>query len=290
MNAIVTVTCRDQIGIVSALSTLLHDNRCNILESQQFSQPDAGTVPEDGVGTFFMRIECALPDGFDCQTLDAALATVRERFDATITVNDPSIKLRTVIMVSRHDHCLEDILYRVRTRALPIDIVAVVSNHPDSQERIEGLGIPYHHWPVTPETKLEQEKKLGELISRENVELVVLARYMQVLSDTMAGDHFGRIINIHHSFLPAFKGAKPYHRAYERGVKHIGATAHYVTPELDEGPIIEQDVERVSHAQDADELVRRGRDIESRVLARALRLHAERRVFINGRRSVVFAK
>jgi formyltetrahydrofolate deformylase len=224
----------------------------------------------------------------DREGLDAELADYANSYDADISLVERDRVIPTILMVSKFDHCLVDILYRVQTGKLPIEIVAVVSNHANSRPDAERLGIPYHLLPVTKENKLEQEARLQEIMERTSAELVVLARYMQILSDEFSARHFGKVINIHHSFLPAFKGAMPYKRAWERGVKHIGATAHYVTPDLDEGPIIEQDAERVSHADSASELVRRGQDIEARVLSRALRLHAEGRVFIDGNRTVIF--
>ena len=282
---ILTISCRDTVGIVADVAAVLKVVGGNIIESAQFFQPDAGTTRGDGLGQFFMRIEFTTPDGG--VALDA-FAPFAAAYDAVVELVERERTLRVIVMVSKFDHCLQDILYRCQTGTLPIEIAAVVSNHPDTRPTVERLGIPFHLWPVRPDNKAEQEARLDGLIGETDAELIVLARYMQILSDGFSSRHFGRIINIHHSFLPAFKGAKPYHRAWDRGVKHIGATAHYVTPDLDEGPIIEQDTERVSHTSDADDLVRRGRDIEARVLSRAIRLHAERRVFINGTRTVVF--
>ena len=202
---------------------------------------------------------------------------------------NPKDRPKVLLLVSKFDHCLGDLLYRNRIGELNMEVVGIASNHPQEALNLTLIGdIPYHHLPITKETKPQQEAQIKQLVNETGAELIVLARYMQILSDNLSSKHFGKIINIHHSFLPAFKGAKPYHRAWERGVKLIGATAHYVTPDLDEGPIIEQDTERVNHTDDPDELVRRGRDIEARVLSRALRLHTEGRVFIDGNRTVVF--
>nr|WP_321445170.1 formyltetrahydrofolate deformylase [uncultured Cohaesibacter sp.] len=288
MSMILKMTCPDQPGVVADLSARLLEFGCNILESNQFFQPAPKSTREDGLGTFFMRVVLSKPESADLAALRQSVDAFAEKFSATYSLDRSDAVVKTVLLVSKFDHCLLDILYRVQKGALPLDIVAVVSNHADSRNNVERLGIPFYLWPVTKENKEEQENKIDDLIERTGAELVVLARYMQILSDRLSKRHFGKIINIHHSFLPAFKGAKPYHRAWERGVKLIGATAHYVTPDLDEGPIIEQDTERVNHTDDPDELVRRGRDIEARVLSRALRLHAERRVFIDGNRTVVF--
>ncbi|AEV36342.1 Formyltetrahydrofolate deformylase [Pseudovibrio sp. FO-BEG1] len=288
MSLILKMTCPDQPGVVADLSNRLNQNGCNILESSQFFQPEPGTKQEDGIGKFFIRMSLQPSGQTDRAALDATLEEFADAFKAEISVEDTARVIPTILMVSKFDHCLIDILYRVQTGKLPIEIKAVVSNHANSRADVERLGIPFYLWPVNKENKAEQEAKLDELIDRIGAELVVLARYMQILSDQLSSKHFGKIINIHHSFLPAFKGAMPYNRAWERGVKHIGATAHYVTPDLDEGPIIEQDAERISHAETPAELIRRGQDIEARVLARALKLHAEGRVFIHGNRTVIF--
>ncbi|MEH6528198.1 MAG: formyltetrahydrofolate deformylase [Sneathiella sp.] len=287
MTTIIKISCPDRKGIVSDLAARLNVLGCNILESSQFFQPDTGTIREQGQGQFFLRLECSTED-IDLADLEKSVNEFRAEFSADVTLTTPQQIVPTILMVSKFDHCLQDILYRVQTGVLPIGIAAVVSNHVDTRATVERLGIPFYLWPVTKETKSGQEAKLEELVGRTGAELIVLARYMQILSDKFSSKHFGKIINIHHSFLPAFKGAKPYHRAWERGVKHIGATAHYVTPDLDEGPIIEQGIERVSHACDPEELIRRGRDIEARALSRAIKLHAEQRVFINKGRTVVF--
>lgn len=288
MSLIVKIICRDQIGIVSRMATGLSALGYNIIDSSQFYEPEPGKDRETGEGRFFMRIECVetMPNGRP--GLDAFLATFARDFGAETSVADKARPMPTVVMVSRFDHCLQDIFYRVRTGELPIEITAVVANHPDSREDAERRGVPFHLLEVTPETKAEQEAKLQAIVEETGSELIVLARYMQILSDGFCAKHPGRIINIHHSFLPAFKGAKPYHRAWDRGVKHIGATAHYVTADLDEGPIIEQDTIRVTHTASPSDLVTRGREVEARVLSRAVQLHAENRVFINGSRTVVF--
>lgn len=274
-----TLSCPDRPGIVAAVSTYLFGAKCNILDAAQFD--DAET------GRFFMRVvfapvsaDAAGPEGFD--------AVARE-FGMDWTLRGSDTRPRVLILVSKFDHCLVDLLYRRRIGELAMDVVGVVSNHPrETFSKIELDDVPFVHLPVTRETKLEQETRLWGLIQESRADLVVLARYMQVLSDGLSAKLADRCINIHHSFLPGFKGAKPYHQAHERGVKLIGATAHFVTSDLDEGPIIEQDVERISHGDTPDDLVRKGRDIERRVLAAAVRCFIERRVIRNGRKTVVF--
>ena len=276
-----TVSCADRPGIVAAVSTYLFEQRCNILDAQQYN--DVAT------GLFFMRVtfeaEAALAplrDGFE---------SIADRFAMTWVMRDVAERKRVMILVSKFDHCLVDILYRWRIGELPMDIAAVVSNHPrETWAHIDMDDIPFHHLPVTRQTKMEQEAQLWELIKATQTDVVVLARYMQILSDGLTAKLMGRCINIHHSFLPGFKGANPYTQAHTRGVKLIGATAHYVTADLDEGPIIEQDVERITHRDTPEDLVRKGRDIERRVLARALRWHVEDRVVLNGRKTVVFGE
>ncbi|MGJ8532571.1 MAG: formyltetrahydrofolate deformylase [Alphaproteobacteria bacterium] len=290
MTVVLTLTCPDRPGIVAGLSEILAEKKCNILQSSQFFQPTPGTTRADGNGQFFLRVEFSAPASVSLEDLQNSIVGFSNEFDAETHLFTDGTPIKCIVMVSKFDHCLQDIFYRTKTGVLPIEIVAVVSNHDVTRADVERLGIPFHLLQVTPETKAEQEIRLDEIVSRTGAELVVLARYMQVLSDTFSSKHFGKIINIHHSFLPAFKGAKPYHRAYDRGVKMIGATAHYVTPDLDEGPIIEQDAERVTHALNADDLVAKGRAIEARVLSKAIQLHAERRVFINEHRTVVFER
>ncbi len=277
---VLNLSCDDQPGIVAAVSTALAGIGINIVESSQFWDQQSNR--------FFMRI--ALDSRGTPQTgIELALQPVIQRFDIDARVTDTAVRPRIIIMVSKFDHAMLHLLYQIRVGWLNADVAAVVSNHPDSRKEAEDAGIPYHLWPVTKENKIEQEARLSQLVQDTNPELIILARYMQVLSDDFSRRLFGRIINIHHSFLPSFKGAKPYHQAYNRGVKLIGATAHYVTPDLDEGPIIEQETERVNHAMSADDYVAAGRDIESRVLARAVKLHLENRVMLSGNKTIVFA-
>ncbi len=277
---IVTLSCPDRPGIVHAVTGVIGGSGGNVIQSQQFGDSDTGT--------FFMRVEVDSPKGR--APIDEGLARVAEEFAATYRVDDLGRKLRTIIMVSREGHCLTDLLYRQQTQGMPIDVIAVVGNHPDLAPVAQFYGVPFLNIPVTKDTKAQAERQLLDLIASENVELVVLARYMQILSDEVCRAMQGRVINIHHSFLPSFKGARPYAQAHERGVKLIGATAHYVTADLDEGPIIEQDVTRVSHADSTPDMVALGQDVERRVLAQAVRFHAERRVLMNGNRTVVFAR
>ena len=278
---ILTLSCTDRIGIVSAVSKFLSDRSCNIFEAAQFNDPASNL--------FFMRVafKANLKD-LSLNGLKAQFVEVADSFEMEWDLVDALQRMPTLILASKLGHCLHDLLLRWKTGLIPIDIKAIVSNHLDYQELVEGHGIPFHHIPVTAETKPAAEETLLQLINHHQVELVVLARYMQVLSNELCQKLAGRAINIHHSFLPGFKGAKPYYQAYDRGVKLIGATAHYVTGDLDEGPIIEQDVERVDHAMSPDALTLHGRDIESVVLARAVKWHAERRVIPNGNRTVVF--
>ncbi|MCA6326076.1 formyltetrahydrofolate deformylase [Phenylobacterium sp.] len=277
---ILTLSCPDRPGIVARVSTLLFEHGANIVDAQQF---------DDGeTGRFFMRVvftpgpggAAAVRPGLEALAADLAMDW---------TLRDPKARRRVMILASQTDHCLADLIWRWRQGELPMDISAVVSNHPEASFPHTDLkGIAFHHLPVTPETKADQEARLRALIAATGTDLVILARYMQILSEDMALHLAGRCINIHHSFLPGFKGARPYHQAHARGVKVIGATAHFVTPDLDEGPIIEQDVERISHRDQPKDLVRKGRDIERRVLARAVRWVLEDRVLLNGRKTVVF--
>jgi formyltetrahydrofolate deformylase len=254
----------------------------NISESNQFWDRETGT--------FFMRLAFTAPDGVGRDGLERALRPAIERFGMRTTLVDESRRKKIVVLVSKFDHALQHLLYQIRVGWLDAEIAAIVSNHEDARGIAEYGGIPYHHLPVARDKsdKPAQEQKILRLVKESGAELVVLARYMQVLGDSLATRLYGQIINIHHSFLPSFKGAKPYHQAHERGVKIIGATAHYVTPELDEGPIIEQETARVTHAMRPDDLIAAGRDIESRVLARAVKLHLESRVMLNGKKTVVF--
>ncbi|MFE1975087.1 formyltetrahydrofolate deformylase [Streptomyces hygroscopicus] len=277
---VLTLSCPDKQGIVHAVSSYLFMTGCNIEDSQQFGDRDTGL--------FFMRVAFRAVSPVKVEDLRASFAAVGDSSQMDWAIHPADQKMRVLIMVSKFGHCLNDLLFRSRIGALPVEIAAVVSNHTDFEELVGSYGIPFHHIPVTKDTKREAEARLLDLVRAEHVELVVLARYMQVLSDDLCKELSGRIINIHHSFLPSFKGAKPYHQAHARGVKLIGATAHYVTADLDEGPIIEQEVERVGHELTPDQLVAVGRDVECQALARAVKWHSERRVLLNGHRTVVF--
>lgn len=279
-NFVLTLSCADRPGIVAAVTTELAGLGCNIAESNQFWDQETGQ--------FFMRLAFAAPDGVDRDGLERGLKPAIERFDMRTTLVDEAKKKKIVVMVSKFDHTLLHLLYQIRVGWLDAEVAAIVSNHEDSRKTADYEGIPYHVLPVGKDNKAAQEEQVIALVKETGADLVVLARYMQILSDKFATRLYGQIINIHHSFLPSFKGAKPYHQAHERGVKIIGATAHYVTPELDEGPIIEQETARVTHAMSPDDLVAAGRDVESRVLARAVKLHLENRVMLNGRKTVVF--
>ena len=274
------VTCASTRGIVAAISGFLADAQCNITDSAQFDDVETGR--------FFMRVSFRSEGEATLDSLRADIAPVAECLKMEVAISDDAVKKKVLIMVSRFGHCLNDLLYRWRIGALPIDIVGVISNHHEYQKVVVNHDIPFHMIRVTAENKAEAEARQMEIIDQTGAELVVLARYMQVLSDRMCQQMSGRIINIHHSFLPSFKGANPYKQAYERGVKLIGATSHYVTADLDEGPIIEQDTVRVTHAQSAADYVSLGRDVESQVLARAIHAHAHHRVFLNGNKTVVF--
>lgn len=277
---ILTVRCADGIGVIATVTKALADCNANVTESATYSDPSTGR--------FFMRSEFEIPaEPHAKRVVDAALEFCRVRHGMAIEVIPSSRRPRVLLMVSKADHCLQDLLYRHRIGELDMDIPAVVSNHDDLRSLVEWHGIPFHHLPLAKDTKAKQEKALLDLIDREAIDLVVLARYMQILSPEVCTRLPGRVINIHHSFLPGFKGAKPYHQAHSRGVKIVGATAHYVTSDLDEGPIIDQEVERVDHTYTPERLVAIGREIESRVLARAVRDHIHRRVFLNDGRTVV---
>ncbi|MGV1914982.1 formyltetrahydrofolate deformylase [uncultured Agrobacterium sp.] len=277
---VLTVACQSTRGIVAAISGYLAEKGCNIVDSSQFDDLETGK--------FFMRVSFISEEGVSLAEIKQGFAPVAERFKMEAEIFHDGERTKTLLMVSRFGHCLNDLLYRWKIGALPIDIVGVVSNHFDYQKVVVNHDIPFHHIKVTKENKPKAEAQLNDLIESTGTELVVLARYMQVLSDDMCRKMSGKIINIHHSFLPSFKGANPYKQAYERGVKLIGATAHYVTADLDEGPIIEQDTVRITHAQSAEDYVSLGRDVESQVLARAIHAHIHHRTFINGNRTVVF--
>ena len=279
---ILTLSCANRPGIVSAVSTHLFQIGCNIIEAQQFDDLESGR--------FFMRVVFNFVDvARDAAAVNEGFAPVAATFGMDVTIRSRSARQKVLILVSKFDHCLADLLYRWRIGELAMDIVGIVSNHGREHFTHHDLtGLAFHHLKVTRETKMEQEAALWALVRESGAELVILARYMQVLSDAFAAKLTGRCINIHHSFLPGFKGAKPYHQAHARGVKLIGATAHYVTADLDEGPIIEQDVERISHSDTPEDLVRKGRDIERRVLSRAIAWHLDGRVVQNGSKTVVF--
>jgi formyltetrahydrofolate deformylase len=280
---VLLLSCADTTGIVAAVSGYLSGLGIFITESANFGDPETGR--------FFQRtVFTATPEQPSLAELEAGFQTIADRFQMTWQFHDKAVKPRVMLLVSKFDHCLNDLLYRYRNGSLPIDIPAVVSNHPDLERIVAWHGIPYHHLPVTKDTKAAQEAQILDLVERLSIDLVVLARYMQVLSDDMCRALSWRCINIHHSFLPSFKGARPYHQAHARGVKIIGATAHYVTTDLDEGPIIEQGVERIDHTFTPEDFVAIGRDIESVVLARAVQFHIEHRVIANGKKTVVFRR
>ncbi|MDP3084179.1 MAG: formyltetrahydrofolate deformylase [Rubrivivax sp.] len=286
---ILTLACKDSPGIVHAVSGLLYQGGCNIIDSQQFGDLEGS----DATGLFFMRVHFEAPVHLaDTATLDTLFAHARRQYGMEASFHALAARPRLLLMVSQHGHCLNDLLYRWHSGQLAVDIVAIVSNHPSFAGVAASHGIAFHHLALPAgsdaQTRREQEQAVLAIVERERVDLVVLARYMQILSSELCQALHGRAINIHHSFLPSFKGARPYFQAHARGVKLIGATAHYVTADLDEGPIIEQDVERVDHTLSADDLTAVGRDIESRVLARAVRWHVEHRVLMNGHKSVVF--
>lgn len=280
---VLTLSCPDKQGIVHAVSSYLFMTGCNIMDSQQFGDRDTDS------GLFFMRVHFSAEAPVTVDGLRASFAAIGASFGMEWEIHPAIEKMRVVLMVSRFGHCLNDLLFRTSIGALPVEIVAVVSNHTDFAELTASHGVPFVHIPVTRETKAQAEQQLLDLVEAERVDLVVLARYMQVLSDDLCKALNGRVINIHHSFLPSFKGAKPYHQAHARGVKLIGATAHYVTADLDEGPIIEQEVARVQHDVTPEQLVALGRDVECQALARAVKWHSEHRVLLNGTRTVVFA-
>ena len=273
--------CEDRPGLVARVATFLADGGCNIVNSEQFDDRLSNQ--------FFMRVAFEPGAGQSIAALKADFTPVATGLGMDWSLRDQAVPKKVLLMVSKWDHCLGDLLYRQRIGELPMEIVGIASNHPQEALHTSLIGsLPYHYLPVSRETKPQQEAQIKDLVERTGAELIVLARYMQILSNDLAAFFSGRCINIHHSFLPGFKGAKPYHQAFDRGVKMIGATAHYVTADLDEGPIIHQDVEAISHSDMPDDLVRKGRDIERRVLAEGVRLHLEDRVFLSGNRTVVF--
>ena len=277
---ILTLSCPDRTGIVFRVSGLLFEHGCNIVDAQQFGDGESGR--------FFLRVHFETPDAARIDAVRAAFAPVARDYAMDWQLHDARRRARLLVLVSKQGHCLNDLLFRTHGRQLPAEIVAVASNHDKYAPLTASYGVPFHHLPVEGAMREAQERALLDLVERERIDLVVLARYMQILSPGLCAALAGRAMNIHHSFLPSFKGAQPYHQAWARGVKVIGATAHYVTADLDEGPIIEQDVAHVDHAMTPGDLVRIGSDIESRVLARAVRRHVEHRILLNGHRTVVF--
>jgi len=277
---VLTVSCKSTRGIVAAITGYLADEGCYITDSSQFDDLETGL--------FFMRLTFISQEGASLEKLEKGFEAVKAGFGMNADLRDSEHRMKVLLMVSRFGHCLNDLLYRWKIGALPIEIVGVVSNHFEYQKVVVNHDIPFHHIPVTKANKPQAEARIMNVVEQTGTELIVLARYMQILSDQMCQKMSGKIINIHHSFLPSFKGANPYKQAYERGVKLIGATAHYVTADLDEGPIIEQDIARITHAQSAEDYVSIGRDVESQVLARAVHAHIHNRTFINGNRTVVF--
>ena len=275
---IMTTQSKDRTGIVAALTTCLAENGGFINELAQFGTPDSER--------FYSRIDFSIDDA-SMATFENNIEKTAKELSLNINIIAKARKVKTLLMVSKFDHCLADLLYKTRTGSLPIEITGIASNHETARHHADAAGIEYHHIPISKTTKPQAEAKLKELIESTGTELIVLARYMQILSDEVCREYSGRIINIHHSFLPSFKGAKPYHRAYDLGVKLIGATAHYVTADLDEGPIIEQRVQRVDHTMTPDKLIAIGRDVEAQALGHAVKLHAEHRAFLNGGRTVI---
>jgi len=278
---VLTLSCPDRRGIVAEVSRFLFEKKCNILDSQQFG--------DRGNGRFFMRVHGLSEGGIFIPALELAFTAIAQAFAMEAQFFDQTVKTRALIMVSRYGHALVDLLYRIRIGAIAMEVPLIVSNHLDFADVAAAGNIPFVHLPMNKDNKPEQEVKLSSLMAEHRIDLIVLARYMQILSDDFCRTRPGRIINIHHSFLPSFKGANPYTQAHQRGVKLIGATAHYVTGDLDEGPIIDQAVERVSHALDPQDYVSVGRDIESRTLARAVQWHCEHRILLNGRKTVIFS-
>ena len=281
---ILTLSCPDQMGVVHTVSGFLFERGGNIIDSAQFNDTDSDR--------FFMRVNFEeRRSDIDLVTLKTEFAPIAERFDMDWQLVDEAAKPRLMIMVSKIGHCLNDLLFRHKSGNLPVDIAAIVSNHPDFYQLAASYNIPFHHFPLlggSAEQKAEQERRVLEVFHQQNIDFVVLARYLQILSNVLCQALNGRAINIHHSFLPSFKGAKPYHQAFAKGVKLIGATAHFVTADLDEGPIIEQDIARVDHSMTPEELTAIGRDVECVTLARAVKWHAEHRVLLNGKKTVVF--
>jgi formyltetrahydrofolate deformylase len=279
-DCILTLSCPDRTGIVYRVTGLLYELGCNIQDAQQFG--------DEETQRFFLRVHFDLPAAAETEDLKEKFSVLAESFGMAWQIHDARRRARLLVLVSQQGHCLNDLLFRAHSRQLPVDIAGIVSDHEDFTALAASYRVPFHYLPVTEASKRTQEQRILDLVVSESIDLVVLARYMQILSPELCDALAGRAINIHHSFLPSFKGARPYHQAHRRGVKIIGATAHYVTRDLDEGPIIEQDVARVDHAMTPRELVRVGSDTESQVLARAVRRHVEHRILLNGHRTVVF--
>lgn len=277
---ILTLSCADRMGIVHTVTSWLLNQHGNIIHAQQFGDTESKN--------FFLRVHFALPNQIGINELKNSFLPSAQKFDMRFEIHDPKLKAKLLILVSRQGHCLNDLLFRVKSGQLPAEITAVASNHLDFQELVESYGIEFHHLPVNNDNREQQERQILDLVKQKQVDLVVLARYMQILRPSMCDALAGKAINIHHSFLPGFKGARPYYQAHNRGVKIIGATAHYVTRDLDEGPIIEQDIERVNHAMSPQDLTRIGSDIESKVLSKAVRWHIEHKILLNGQRTVIF--
>lgn len=279
MKYVICLSCPDQTGIVAHVSGALHNHKCNIEKSAQFSDPLTGR--------FFMRIEITSPENITMDMLRDIILKNAQQFNIDLRIHPLGKPVKTIILLSKQDHCLNDLLYRWRINALNIDIKAVASNHNNSRDYVQQRGLPFYHFPITPETKAQQEDQIRNLIDETQADLIILARYMQILSDDFCNDYAGRVINIHHSFLPGFKGARPYHQAYERGVKMIGATAHFATSDLDEGPIITQNVAPITHEQSPSDLEKIGRDTENVTLAKAVDLFAQHKIFMHGNRTII---
>ena len=278
---ILRVTCPDRFGVVAKVSTCLNDSELFILDSAHFGDPDTNK--------FFMRVKVISPNkNFKYKSFEKKFSLIANELNIDWTFIDASIKPRTAIFVSKYSHCLQDLLYRESVGSLPIDIKCIISNHPDLRKIAKSYNIPYHFINMKKNSKSVSEAKINQILNKENVQLNILARYMQILSKSFVKKHYGNIINIHHSFLPSFKGAKPYQQAYSKGVKILGATAHYVSSELDEGPIIEQTVDRINHSMTPKEMEIIGRDIESITLAKAVKYHVEQRIFLNDDKTVIF--
>ena len=276
---ILRLNCNDKPGIVAAVATALSNNQCNIEESSQYNDP----LSEQ----FYMRVVFNPIEGDSLSGFKESFTELAQKFAMDWHICDANQKVKTILLVSKHDHCLNDLLYRWRTNHLPIEITAVISNHEDVKSLVTDHDIPFYYLPITKETKSDQEQLIKNIITETDSELIVMARYMQILTEEFCNTYQGRVINIHHSFLPGFKGARPYHQAYERGVKIIGATAHFATADLDEGPIISQDIETIDHSYTPQKMQSLGQDTEARVLARAINLYAERRVFLKSKRTVI---